>query len=104
MNTTTATEYLTETKFRNAVKKVLGGVVNSKAQTDRGFGHGVNVTNAEGHWEKDATHFRVEPARHSGWELVEVERALVLAGFEMVEYAPAYLQECRVNIAWRKAA
>ena len=35
MNTTiTETEYLTETKFRAAVKKLLGNSVHSKKETD----------------------------------------------------------------------
>ena len=105
MNTTTATEYLTETKFRNAVKKALGPVVNSKAETDRFSRWGVNVINAEGHWEKEATHFWVKVAiSEHHWDLIDVERSLVLAGFEMVEYKGDYLDDSRVTIAWRKAA
>lgn len=105
MNTITETEYLTETKFRNAVKKVLGPIVNSKADTDRYSRFGVNVVNAEGHWKKEATHFWVKTASSElHWDLIDIERSLVLAGFEMVEYNGDYLDDSRVTIAWRKAA
>jgi len=50
MNTTiTETEYLTETKFRAAVKKLLGNSVHSKKETDDMRPCGIDVTNAEGH-------------------------------------------------------
>lgn len=104
MNTTTATEYLTETKFRAEVKKVLGKAVNTKKQTEDYLPWGINVTNAEGHWVKDSTTFRVKTARNSDIEQIDIERRLVLAGFEMVEASPEYSFDKSFSIAWRKAA
>jgi hypothetical protein len=99
------TEYMTETKFRNAVRKVLGSSVRNKS--DRWSRWGIHVDNAEGHWEKDATHFRVKSTSPSHWGLsqLDIERKLVMAGFEMVEWRPEYAYDTDgVHIAWRKAA
>ena len=104
MNTTTATEYLTETKFRAAVKKVLGISVNTKKETEDCRPFGIHVTNAEGHWATESTTFRVKAARSSNWDQIDIERKLVLAGFEMVEASPEYSFSTEFSIAWRKAA
>ena len=104
MNTTTTTEYLTETKFRAEVKKVLGNSVHSKKETEDMRPFGIDVTNAEGHWATESTTFRVKTARSSRWDQIEIERRLVLAGFEMVKYGPAYAYDTSFSIAWRKAA
>jgi len=103
MNTTTETEYLTETKFRNAVKKVLPGV-NSKKMTESGSplaGMGIHIRNAEGHWATESTIFRVQAGYACDMDQVVVERALVLSGFEMVETED---EGSYNHIAWRKAA
>ena len=105
MNTTiTETEYLTETKFRAAVKKVLGNSVHSKKETEDMRPFGIDVTNAEGHWATESTTFRVKTARSSNWNQIEIERRLVLAGFEMVEWRHEYAFRKEFSIAWRKAA
>lgn len=98
------TEYMTETKFRNAVRKVLGKAVNSKSE--RWSARGINVINAEGHWNKDATHFYVKAsARALSQSQVDIERQLVLAGFEMVKWDSSEweTEDERFHIAWRKA-
>ena len=105
MNTTiTEVEYLTETKFRAAVKKLLGNSVHSKKETDDMRPCGIDVTNAEGHWATESTKFRVKIARSSSWNQIEIERRLVLAGFEMVKAGPAHANDKSFSIAWRKAA
>lgn len=104
MNTTiTEVEYLTETKFRAAVKKLLGASVHSKKETEDCSPFGIDVDNAEGHWATESTTFRVKTARSSNWDQIEIERRLVLAGFEMVEAGPEYAYDTSFSIAWRKA-
>ncbi len=105
MNTTiTEVEYLTETKFRAAVKKVLGNSVHSKKETEEMRSFGVDVTNAEGHWATESTTFRVKTARSSSWDQIDIERFLVLAGFEMVQASPESALDNAFSIAWRKAS
>tara|TARA_R110000824_G_scaffold71102_8_gene182271 strand:+ start:505 stop:822 length:318 start_codon:yes stop_codon:yes gene_type:complete len=104
MNTTiTEVEYLTETKFRAEVKKTLPYSVNSKRDTEACRGFAINVRETSGAETHHSTTFRVKVGRSSSVSQLDVERHLVLAGFEMVEASPEYLNT-GISIAWRKAA
>lgn len=109
MNTTTATEYLTDIKFRNAVKKALKGF-RVLGKNDVSGRYTVRVQTAT---YNDDTLFTITyrggDAGFNGDKVViaalekklQMERQLVMAGFEM---SPATDHWGEPTVAWRKAA
>ena len=110
MNTTTATEieYLTDIKFRNAVKRSLTGF-RVLGKND----YGRFSVSIDGIYE-DETLFKVnynhgdfnKTAEENLKGQLRLERQLTLAGFEMVEREMTrnWSQETETYYLWRKAA
>jgi len=109
MNTMTATEYLTDTKFRNAVKRTLAHF-RVLGKNEAGRRYSVRIQTAT---YNDDTLFTITyrggDAGFNGDKIViaklekqlQMERQLVMAGFEMT---PATDDWGNATVAWRKAA
>jgi hypothetical protein len=104
MNTTTATEYLTDIKFRNAVKKALKGfTVLGKNEVSRRYT--VRVQTAT--YKDDITYLityrggdRIGNEQPYLQKRSEMENQLAAAGFEMTTATDSFGEP---TIAWRKA-
>ncbi len=106
MSTTTEVGYLTDIKFRNAVKRTLTGF-RVLGKNDYGrfavYIDGVyrdetlfEVRYVGGDWSKNAE-AQLE-------KQLKLERQLTLAGFELVEFESTRFSEKRIAYGWRKRA